>query len=610
MKLARQNSFLLLLIALSLSIGSSFGQWKTQSIVLNPGWNAVFLEVQPSPDDCDAIFAGMPVESVWSSTRRFSSVQFIQDPNALIAGGPDWLTFIPADQPGRSVQNLFTLQGGKPYLIKLKPGAGPVTWNVTGAPVNRRIDWVPNALNFVGFAVRADAAPTFQNFFAGGRAHAGQQMLRLSAAGQWQPVSNPAGTTMKAGEAYWIYSNGASTFAGPAEINLEQRDGLIYGQVLAEQTVRLKNNAATARTFTVQETASANPPSTTMPLLAGRVPLSYFKVDAANIQIGWSVLSSALSKTLQPGEEWVLRLAVNRPRMENFNPPAQHNGVLYQSILEVTTDSGVRFHVPVSSEGLRSFASTGGQLRARSASNSPHPFAGLWTGNAFVEGVSQPSNIVTPDAPLPVGNPLQLRLIVHVDNNGNVRLLRKVLEMYKNGTLIPDPADPGRQIVGQPGRYVLVTDDSLVPNFTGSALRDGEPVAKRLSSAAFGFKQPILMTAQGDFGAGKIGCTIALDYDDPVNPFQHRYHPDHDNLDERFQTKIPAGKESFNITRQLELEFTTDDPDKLSSAGWGDNQVGGNYRESITGLHNKTLFISGTFRISRVSRIGVLNDAQ
>jgi len=40
------------------------GQWITQTIDLNPGWNAINLEVQPEPRDCDAVFGGLQIESV------------------------------------------------------------------------------------------------------------------------------------------------------------------------------------------------------------------------------------------------------------------------------------------------------------------------------------------------------------------------------------------------------------------------------------------------------------------------------------------------------------------------------------------------------------------
>ena len=103
---------------------------------------------------------------------------------------------------------------------------------------------------------------------------------------------------------------------------------------------------------------------------------------------------------------------------------------------------------------------------------------------------------------------------------------------------------------------------------------------------------------------------MVLGYDDPRNPFKHTFHPDHDNLDERFEAMVPEGVESFAVTRLIELEFTAADPDRLAIAGWGDNQLGGRYRETVTGLHTRTIRAAGTFRLSQVSRIGVLNDGR
>jgi hypothetical protein len=260
----------------------------------------------------------------------------------------------------------------------------------------------------------------------------------------------------------------------------------------------------------------------------------------------------------------------------------------------------------VSSDGVQPLS----PLRAASAGTTtgPDARAGLWIGTALIDHVSQPANVSAPEQPLPVGAPLQFRLLLHVDNSGQVKLLQKVLEMFRNGTLKTDPNDSTKKVVDTPGRFVLVTDDSLIPNFTGSELRDGQQVARRLSSAAFGFKQPLACTGTGAFGSGKVSCQVTLSYDDPVNPFKHRYHPDHDNLDERFQTQLSEGIESFTVVRQIEFEFTTQDPENLSFAGWGDNQLGGNYLETITGLHHEPIYIAGTFRLTRASTIGVLND--
>jgi hypothetical protein len=605
-------------LLLLLSSSATFAQWVTQTISLNSGWNAVFLEVQPGPSDCETLFASLPVESVWGWNRRFSSVQFIQDANQLVPGQPDWLTYFPADHPAHATRTLFTLQAGHTYLVKLKAGSGPVFWNIVGHPVTRQIDWLPNSLNLVGFPLASAGAPTFSSFFAGSSAHTGQPIYRLNTSGQWQLT--PSSTAMRAGEAFWINCLGASTFSGPIQLTLEQRDGLLFAKVSTEQTVRIKNSGTAPTSFTAQKTFSQFPPDNTFPMMAGAVPLSYYRVDATNRQFGWIGLTGQLSRVnVQPGEEWVLRFQVNRTQMANYVPPATHNGVLYQSVLQISNSAGARFLLSVSAEGLKSYPPTsvapsplGPSPKhfdaALTAAAAPDPRAGLWVGNAVIDRVSQPANISAPDSPTPVASPLNFRLLIHVDNDGHVRLLQKVLQMFKTGTYKPDPNDPDKNVVDQPGRYVLLTDDSLIPNFSGAALRDGQPVPRRISSAAFGFSQPILLSGSTSFGAGTFACQVNLDYDHPSNPFKHTFHPDHDNLDARFQNKLPEGVESFSILRQITLEFTAQDPDNLTVPGWGDNQIGGIYREIISGLHNRAINVSGTFRLTRASTVGVLND--
>src|SRR5437667_214500 len=325
----------LLLFALGCGSPAAFAQWVTQTITLNPGWNAVYLEVQPANSDCDAVFAGIPVESVWAWNRRFSSVQFIQDANQLVPGQPDY---------------------------------------------------------------------------------------RLNASGRWQLISSPATNALRAGEALWVYCLGASTFSGPVQLTLEQRDGLLYGRILTEQTLRIKNNSGSVRSLTVQELPSHIPTDTNSPVLAGAVPLSYYKIDAANHQFGWITLPSQLQKlNMQPGEEWVLRLEVKRQLMADFVPPPNHNGVHYQSILNLSDDTGIRYLISVSAEGVKTYASTASAVRQigkADAGAPPDPRAGLWVGSAAIDKVSQPAGITSPANPVPVGSPFQFRLIVHVDNDG------------------------------------------------------------------------------------------------------------------------------------------------------------------------------------------------
>ena len=80
------NAFKINLLLLLLALAGSpraRAQWTTQTITLQPGWNSVALQLQPEPADCATVFAGQPVESVWGWNRRFSTVQFIQNPRHL-----------------------------------------------------------------------------------------------------------------------------------------------------------------------------------------------------------------------------------------------------------------------------------------------------------------------------------------------------------------------------------------------------------------------------------------------------------------------------------------------------------------------------------------------
>ena len=132
-----------------------------------------------------------------------------------------------------------------------------------------------------------------------------------------------------------------------------------------------------------------------------------------------------------PGEQWELRLAVRRKDMPSSGD------ALYQSLLEVTDAAGsTRYTIPVTSEGLTPSSSV--DLQAAAASSQIR--AGLWIGSATITNVSQPA--VDPNMPVPTASAFQFRLIIHVDENGQARLLQKVIQMWKNG--VTNEAGPRR----------------------------------------------------------------------------------------------------------------------------------------------------------------------
>lgn len=132
---------------------------------------------------------------------------------------------------------------------------------------------------------------------------------------------------------------------------------------------------------------------------------------------------------------------------------------------------------------------------------------------------------------------------------------------------------------------------------------------RRTSSAAFlTLQQPITIT--GPFGVTGAGLEfdLTLPGDDPLNPFKHKYHPDHDNLDRKFEPYDedvpPYLYESFGIERRVTLVLTAlpHDGDAVAAAGqdWGGSTWGGDYREIVTGLHKNAITARGYFVIRRV----------
>jgi hypothetical protein len=303
--------------------------------------------------------------------------------------------------------------------------------------------------------------------------------------------------------------------------------------------------------------------------------------------------------------------------MAPFTPPPGVTDFLYQSLLEVNDGSGSRTLVGVTARGLQALPSGEGFRAAGQGGASPpapHERAGLWVGIASISRVNQPANPGAATAPVPTASEFQFRILVHVDNSGQARLLQKVTQMWKDGTLSTD--SNGLQVVSEPGRYVLVSDDRHLPRFSGATLRDGEAVGRRLSSAAFGFRSPIPMTGVVNATNGLLQCAVFTGVNEELNPFKHRFHPDHNNLDDLGQPLpvrtnaqgLAFTAESSSVKREISLQFTAADPENLTLAGFGDNQLAGVYREIITGLHKDALHIEGVFRLHHASRIGVLND--
>jgi len=570
------------------AIHSARAQTITQNITLQPGWNAVWLEVQPTANRTDTIFSTLPVASVWTRAERLSSVEFIQDPSEEAFNQAGWLGWFHPSRPEAFIGNLFALHANRAYLIKLT-NSTPVNWSVVGRPSLRRLAWVPDSYNLRGLPVDPASPPTFLNFFRPSKAHydaaAGQlqRVYRLnSASGQWQLVS--PGETMQSGAAYWIYSQGPSDYVAPLSAGVDFGDGLDFGAELTEADLRLANHLTTPVNVSVRELGSP-----------GSI-LSYYQFDPV-LGGRWPALPNPLTMTVPTEARARLRVAARRQHL---------GGSTYQSVLEVRDGVGTRLLVPLLVE--RSTATGAAAFGPATAAAPPNPLAGLWVGTATLDAVSEP-NSVNPTNPTPTESRLSLRLIVHVDGGGQARLLKDVIQMWRNGTVTNDAS--GNAVTDKPGEYVLLTDDTRLPMFSGATVRDGQSVGRRISSIGYDFPASSsnnFLNLSGTFAIGQsLNATLTLPYDHATNPFKHKFHPDHDNLTNRFDG--PA-IESYTTTRQIRFDFAAAPPPGVPPvADFGFNQMGGAYRETISGIHKHPIHVRGTFQLARVSSIPELNPS-
>jgi len=570
-------------------------QWIRQDIPLRAGWNAVFLRVQPYPSDCDSLFSEerLDIERVHAFDHSYSSVQFITATNELILTDAFWMRWFPPGSDQRSFRTLHQLHGGRVYFIKRLQTASNLTWTVQGEPRLNEIDWRSDTLNLVGFELDTTSPPTFDRFFGGSSAHSNQPIYRMNPQGKWVRVLNLLEEQMQSGEAFWIQMDQYDAYQGPVRLEIDHRSGLDFGTDIPEEELRIHNDSPFPKQIQIRTRSSEpSPVGEDHPAVAGDVPLLYWDWDPPTSTNGWVPLTQPITKTLEAGEEWRVRLAVRRNELTPGNGPTE---AIYQSLLQISDDERLSTYTV----GVRAQADR---------------MQGLWVGSALITHVSQPSSLVAPTNPLPTNVEFPLRLILHVDTNQQVRLLDEVIQMWKEGSYTTNQAElkidnEWVKTVDEPGRYVWITDDTLLSQFSGSALRDGESVGRRISSIAFGLDRPQLMngTSSSTFGTSgtQISCIMTQRFDHPLNPFLHRYHPDHNNKTDRGEA-LPDGEESFTIVREIRMIF--EDLRDVGLLESGDRKIGGVWEEQIDGLRHQTIHSKGSFRLHRLSEVGVLND--
>jgi hypothetical protein len=116
-------------------------------------------------------------------------------------------------------------------------------------------------------------------------------------------------------------------------------------------------------------------------------------------------------------------------------------------------------------------------------------------------------------------------------------------------------------------------------------LNAGSDSRTRLNAALFPEAISLAGTVAADGKSGTLQGSLTLNPQHPLNPYRHRYHPEHG--------------EGLNVRRRVTLRFgeslpgSPDTENPLATVG----VVGGVYEEEITGLSREPIRVRGLFRL-------------
>lgn len=585
----------------------AYGQWMEQTIDLRIGWNSVFVEVDPSPESSDLLFGGKPIETVWMRAAdplvSGPPVNCLgsEDPNCRPKLSSLWRVWVPAGDPGRPVSNLPTMRGGRAYLIK---ATAVTTLTLVGKPSAKVTQWRAG-FNHAGFHIDPEAPPTFDAYLSASPVHAGTSIYKKKEDGTLDPITN-LGEPIAAGTAYWVKTTGDLEYGGPIEIDIHSRTGIAFGRTQTEHSLSIKNLATAQRTVSLDYVPSMPVPAepTDLPELAGDVPLMWFEAVGGDIAVDengelvndifvWHDFSSEpyphgkiapFPTAGQPGARKTITLGVNRLAVgggATLDP--DDDGIVseFQGLVAIRDGAGFRRFLSVSTE-----VPTGGPLNSNGSSASP---PGLWVGNVTLNQVAWTtagsrvwtnSDEASNDdfipifedptdadntAMRPTSSELFFPVIIHVDENSEGKMLTEV-------TLMREPNEPDSPL----GDLVLVTStcadcDDLEPGGTSN----GQPFSPRISTAAYAFDGELGLNLSGGFETGDAAWAgeIVIEPDHALNPFMHKFHPDHD---------CDNPGECYRVTRAFVFVFDAAPPEGVIDLDWGSGLLTGTYHEVIT----------------------------
>lgn len=585
----------------------------------------MYLHVESTHVTLDSLIGtdlSNPIQEIWMWAPAPGTAQFVASP-ASPSQPAHWASWV---RSAPSSATLTRLQANAAYLIR---SSSDFTWNLKGKPIVPYIQWTISGQNFIGFPTKSGVdTPTFDSFLTPA------PELKLNAKifrYQGGPITdNPVqvldltANKVERGQAYWISNDAFNRYFGPFDVLFTGANGVRFGPKSAQSSFRLRNNSDQRITITMSRIASESAP-TGQPPVAGPVPiLVRGSVNPATLTYTHAALATTpqtftLEKSTAVGSEVEIVLGVDRSALGG-GP-----GDVFASVIRFTDSLGLtQVDVGVAAEvGSNSGLWIGGAtvnnvshfLKPYAKASSASEVPDILTRLGLAEGVGgfhyefEPSTkkilvfggpesktgSYLLDGPIKVdpgtvARPFPLRLIIHNDGTTS-RLLQKVFVGQGLGT-----------------SPVVATKESLLATAQLNSARRISAVHLPTSTGN------VPWNFTGTMAPGSsLTTTFDLAYDDQSsNPFLHTYHPDHDNLDAKFETQKPRGEESYTVRRQITLNFTPPAAD-FESLTRGGASLNGNYVEIVTFLGKssgaaKQFDARGTFILNRITDLATLTQ--
>ena len=478
-----------------------------ETIALEKGWNAIYLESTPVNAACEDFFAGAPVERVASYySDAYSSTRQIADDGTTIDQKPlSYRVWVPGDE---AASTMTALAGGRVYMIYAKEA-----WTKTffGVPAAPRQTWRATSgdtgfMNLVGVSADSDVSIPARTYFgegpfgtASGSAHkvAGTK----TAAPTFLSLGIGAKSKVQGGKAYALTATKDGDWPGVVGV---QGDGVAFGPSANYASITVRNCGTTNHTFRFSISASADE-TELVPPLSRALP----RTDAFGAQQYTNVEESV---------SWTVELAADEHTDQIFSiDRAQlEEGKEYGAILVVEDlgESKMRVRVPIT------------VAASEQAQTVKFP-VGLWSGYIQLEAVSRLDD--TNQVPVKAGGTMKMSVMMHVDSEGGVQLLQRVAAgVDTNGTL-----RLWRELESVPAE---VTN------------------ARRFSTVMMSIDNPAVPAASGKFGESLVfDWTVGENASD--NPFRHAWHPDHDGLSADYKSAAPSGDNPANYAGVVKPEL-------------------------------------------------------